>query len=355
MITFIVIAAAMGLAVAALLAVPLLSPRPVAPRSPWTALAVLVVLLGGAGGLYATFSNWHWSGAQAEAGTGSPESMVGTLARRLASNPDDLNGWLLLGRSYSVLAEQQPSMAPLAVRAYEHANQLANGQNVDALLGLAEALVSQDASQLAGRAGDLVEKALTLAPQSPKALFYGAAAAIQRKQLPLARQRFVTLLAENPPENVRPIIQQQINAIDQALAAAGEPAAPGAAPVTGTSAAAPSGQPARVRITIKLAPKVNAGVKSDAPLFVFVRDPRAGGAPLAVKRLQAQFPQTVELSSADAMLAGHGIQVGQDVEIVARLSSSGGPLARTGDPFGSVAYHVAATGAVSIVIDRLTP
>ncbi len=163
------------------------------------------------------------------------------------------------------------------------------------------------------------------------------------------------MLAENPPENVRPIIQQQINAIDQALAAAGEPAAPGAAPVTGTSAAAPSGQPARVRITIKLAPKVNAGVKSDAPLFVFVRDPRAGGAPLAVKRLQAQFPQTVELSSADAMLAGHGIQVGQDVEIVARLSSSGGPLARTGDPFGSVAYHVAATGAVSIVIDRLTP
>jgi hypothetical protein len=55
------------------------------------------------------------------------------------------------------------------------------------------------------------------------------------------------------------------------------------------------------------------------------------------------------------MLAGHGMQVGQDVEIVARISGSGGPLARTGDPFGSVAYHVAATGAVDVVIDRLTP
>ena len=355
MITFIVIAAAMGLAVAALLAVPLLSPRPVAPRSPWTALAVLVVLLGGAGGLYATFSNWHWSGAEAAAAAGSPETMVGTLARRLAKNPDDLNGWLLLGRSYSVLAEQQPSMAPLAVRAYDHANQLAKGENVDALLGLAEALVSQDAALLAGRAGDLVEKALVLAPQSPKALFYGAAAAIQRKQLPLARQRFVALLAENPPENVRPIIQQQINAIDQAAGAAAPAPDQGSVAATQPEAAAPGGATALVRITIKLAPTLKAGEKADAPLFVFVRDPRGAGPPLAVKRLEAHFPQTVELSSADAMLAGHGMQVGQDVEIVARLSSSGGPLARTGDPFGSAAYHVAATGAVSIVIDRLTP
>jgi hypothetical protein len=55
------------------------------------------------------------------------------------------------------------------------------------------------------------------------------------------------------------------------------------------------------------------------------------------------------------MLAGHGMQVGQDVEIVARISSSGGPLARSGDPFGSVAYHVAPTGSVNVVIDRLTP
>ncbi len=348
MITFIAIAAAMGLALSALMSIPLLSPRPVAPASPWTALAVLVVLLGGAGALYATFSNWQWSQPKTVAADGSPQEMVGTLARRLASHPDDLNGWLLLGRSYSVLQEM-----PLAVRAYEHANQLGKGENVDALLGLAEALVTQDDTQLAGRAGDLVDKALTLAPQSPKALFYGAAAAIQRKQLPLARQRFVTLLAENPPDNIRPIIQQQINAIDQALGATGQPA--DQAPAAAGTAAAPGGEPARVRITIKLAPTVGSDAKPDTPLFVFVRDPRAGGAPLAVKRLQAHFPQTVELSSADAMLAGHGMQVGQDVEIVARLSSSGGPLARTGDPFGSVAYHVGAAGTVSILIDRLTP
>jgi len=112
---------------------------------------------------------------------------------------------------------------------------------------------------------------------------------------------------------------------------------------------------ARVQISITVAPTVKLSGKSDAPLFVFVTDPRAGGPPLAVKRLEAHFPQTVELSSADAMLAGHGMQVGQDVEIVARISSSGSPLARTGDPFGAVAYRVAATGSVRIRIDQVTP
>ncbi len=349
MITFIVIAAVMVLAIAALLAVPLLSGRPPTPRSPKMALAVLIVLAAGASGLYATFSNWNWSSAKTATADGSPQSMVATLARRLAKDPNNLNGWLLLGRSYSVLAEQAPEEMPLAIRAYEHANELAKGENIDALLGLAEALVSQDDSQLAGRAGDLVEKALRLDPHSPKALFYGAASAIQRKQLPLARERFSTLLAQNPPANVRPIIEQQIKAIDQALGAVA-PAAD-----TGASAAVAAGSAARVRIHITVAPTLKSDQKGDAPLFVFVRDPQAAGPPLAVKRLAAHFPQTVELSSADAMLAGHGMQIGQNVEIVARISGSGGPQARSGDPFGSVAYHVAATGAVNVIIDRLTP
>jgi cytochrome c-type biogenesis protein CcmH len=347
MMTFIVIAAAMVLAASAVIAVPLLARQGATPQSPWTAMAVLGVLLLGGSALYGAFSNWNWSQPPtAAAESSSPQSMVSTLARRLAARPDDLDGWMLLGRSYSVLQE-----TPLAARAYEKANELAKGKNVDALLGLAEALIAQDDTMLAGRAGDLVEKALTLAPASPKALFYGAAAAIQRKQLPLARERFTTLLAENPPDNVRPIIQQQIAAIDQALG--DKPVTPASADES--SGATATGAAARVRINITLAPTVKLAGQTGAPLFVFVRDPRAAGPPLAVKRLEAHFPQNVDLSSADAMLAGHGMQVGQDVEIVARLSGSGGPLPRSGDPFGSAAYHVTASGTVNVVIDRLTP
>ena len=259
MTSFIVIAAAMVLAIAALLAVPLLSRRPPSPRAPRMALVVLIVLATGAAGLYATFSNWNWSSAKTATADASPQSMVATLARRLAKDPNDLNGWLLLGRSYSVLQE-----TPLAVRAYEHANQLGKGENVDALLGLAEALVTEDDSQLAGRAGDLVDKALKLDPHSPRGLFYGAAAAIQRKQLPLARERFTALLAQNPPANVRPLIEQQIKAIDQALGAVAPAAASsdtGGGCRRGRQGACPG-----ARIHIAVAPTLKTGqVKGDAP------------------------------------------------------------------------------------------
>jgi cytochrome c-type biogenesis protein CcmH len=46
-------------------------------------------------------------------------SMVGRLADRLKSEPNDLDGWLRLGRAYGVLGERDQ-----AVDAYEHADRL---------------------------------------------------------------------------------------------------------------------------------------------------------------------------------------------------------------------------------------
>src|SRR5438270_3109194 len=50
-----------------------------------------------------------------------------------------------------------------------------------------------------------------LAPDSGKALFFGGAVAARRGDLPLARARFVKLLGMDPPPNVRPLIEQQID------------------------------------------------------------------------------------------------------------------------------------------------
>ena len=168
-------------------------------------LLLLFALIAGAGTAYLLSSNWNWNTAEGR----QPQDMVARLARRLEHNPNDVQGWLMLGQSYSVL--QQYS---LAIRAYERANTLAGGKNADAIIGLAEALTLADPGQLDGRAGRLVEEAVRLAPNSGKALFYGAAAALRRGELPLARERFVHLLALNPPANVRPILQQQIDEID---------------------------------------------------------------------------------------------------------------------------------------------
>ncbi|HTY51286.1 MAG TPA: hypothetical protein VMB48_16480 [Steroidobacteraceae bacterium] len=366
MITFIIIAAAMLLAVAGAVAVPLLRTGGDSRPARLSALAMLAVLAAGAASLYAALGNRQWTRQAADAG--SPQAMVGTLARRLALHPDDFKGWLMLGGSYSVLGEW-----PLAVRAYERADELADGHSADALLGLSAALISRDDNALDGRANKVIERALVLAPHSPQALFYGAAAAIHRHDLPLARQRFVALLALDPPGNVRNIIQQQIAAIDAATAGASgagsgsaapvaggaggaPPSGPGANPQAGTAAAAAGTRAtAAIHVRISLAHSLDVGDLSGASLFVFVRDPSQGGPPLAVKRLTAHFPQNVELSSADAMIPGRQLQIGQQVQIVARISRGGGPLAQRGDPFGQTGYRVTSEGNAAVVIDRLSP
>jgi cytochrome c-type biogenesis protein CcmH len=357
MVTFALLAAALTLAAVLIVAIPLLRQggEGVAPAH-WAALAAAAVLVVGSAVLYITWSNWPWHAAPA-AGD-SPQSMVARLARQLEHNPDDLSGWLMLGRSYTVLQEY-----PLAVRAFERADRLSGGRSAEALTGEAEALALGDERELDGQAARLIERALTLDPDSGKALFLGGAVAARRGDLALARARFAKLLAMNPPANVRPMLEQQISALDEKLAGP-SPAGAAAGAAAGTAAGAAAQQPPAgnaaagspmVRVNVTLAPTLAAAAAGSAPLFVFVRDPAAPGPPLAVKRLDSHFPQSVALSPADSMIPGRVFASGQSVQVVARIARSGNPVGASGDPFGEVTYHVGSDGLVSLVIDHVTP
>jgi cytochrome c-type biogenesis protein CcmH len=361
MITFLLLAGVLIIAGVAVIAVPLLRrvPTQLAP-APWTALAAAGVLVIGSAVLYATLTNWSWHSAPAD---DSPQTMVARLARKLESDPQDLNGWLMLGRSYVVLEQ-----FPLALRSFERADRLAGGKNADALVGEAEALTMSDEAELDGRAGRIIEQALVLDPNSGKALFFGAAAAVRRGDLALGKERFQKLLSMNPPEAIRPILQQQIDGLERRMAATGDagvaaPVGGGAsagrassasAAASGTNAAAAANS-AAVRVHIELSPELSKTAPDAAPLFVFVRDPAQPGPPLAAKRLASRFPQTVELTPADSMVPGRVFAAGQSVQVVARIARSGNPLAGSGDPFGEVAYRVGHDGLVNIVIDHVTP
>ncbi|TLY59280.1 MAG: hypothetical protein E6K48_11695 [Gammaproteobacteria bacterium] len=365
MLTFVLLAAALTVAGAIAVAIPLLksgAAAEAAAPAPWAALATTALLVIGSAVLYVTWSNWPWRSDSAPAD--SPQSMVARLARELEHDPQNLEGWLMLGRSYIELQEY-----PLALRAYERADRLSDGKNAEALTGEAEVLALTDESELNGRAGGLIERALALAPDSGKALFFGGAVAARRGDLPLARARFVKLLGMDPPPNVRPLIEQQINAIDAQLAggaparAAGTsvasaktPTAPAkaAGPPAEAPAAAPSGGEAFVRVNVTLAPSLAAAAGS-SPLFVFVRDPGHPGPPLAVKRLESRFPQTVSLAASDAMIPGRAFTSGQSVEVVARIARSGNPVGASGDPLGEVSYRVGRDELVSLVIDHVMP
>jgi cytochrome c-type biogenesis protein CcmH len=341
MTTFVLLAAVLVIAGIALIAIPLLKKKPTEySPAPWAALVAAGVIAIGSTVMYVRMTNWSW---QTKASEDTPQTMVARLARKLEQNPDNLDGWLLLGRSYTQLQEFQ-----LATRAYQRADRLSGGKSAEALIGEAEALARNDENELDGRAGKLIEQALAVDPNSGKALFFGAAVAMRKGELPLARERFTKLLALDPPDNIKPLLQKQIEQIDQQMAGGGATQA-GAAPAQ----AADSG--AKVRINVSLAPTLAQSAAGSSPLFVFVRDPGRPGPPLAVKRLESRFPQTVELTASDSMVPGRAIAAGQKVQVVARISRSGNPVGASGDPIGESAYQVGHDGLVNIVIDHLMP
>jgi cytochrome c-type biogenesis protein CcmH len=332
MTTFVVLACVIAALVAAAIAIPLLGKRTDgAPRAAYSMIAVLAGLLLGAASLYAAWSNFDW--AQPAPAADSPQRMVASLARKLEREPNNLEGWLMLGRSHLVLEQ-----FPLAARAFQRADRLATGRNAEALTGLAESLAMQDEAELDGRAGRLFEQALQLDPDSGKALFFAAAVAMRRGDNVVARERFARLLALNPPDNVKPILEQQIAKLD-ALAA--QPTAAAGSAV--------------VQVAVSLDQGLRQTWSADTPLFVIVRDPTQPGPPLAVKRLATTFPTRVELTAQDAMIATRTFAVGQTVEVVARIAKGGTPTAASGDPFGQVRYHVGKDGPLELVINQVTP
>jgi len=290
-LTFVLIAGTLAAGAAVLLLLPLMRQREdKRPAAGVAAAGMLMVLLLGGAALYAAFSNYTWVEMPDVAET--PAAMAAKLAKRLAAEPNDLEGWMLLGRTYSALEQ-----FPLAVRAYQRADRLANGQNAEAIVGVAESLLAQDFDQIRGAAGHLFDRALIIDPNNPKALLYSAYAALSRGEVPSARERFQRLLTLNPPQQIRDIINKQLVALEGA--GQGLPA---------------QGVSARVAVHVTLAPSLASKVPTGASLFVAARDPKSPGPPFAVKRLPASFPVDVELSAADAMLESRRITAGQQLE-----------------------------------------
>ena len=345
MILFYAIAALMAACCVWLIARPLIKRSAVgeAPRfAPRISVAVASVAVAIAiAGIYPFASNWRWQDAERAAAESqaSGNALFERLERHLRSAPEDLDGWLTLGHLHASRQELY-----LAADAYEHAVRLSNGSNVEALLGLGESLALTDQTALNGRAGEMVERAVSLDPRNVRALWWSGAAAYQRNQLALARTRWQQLLAGNPPPDIAQILTVKISEIDKRIGAAtgGTTPQPAAAPAAG----------ARVRLKIELADSMKPGESAGA-LFVLARHAGEAGPPLAVKRLAlGSWPVQVELSEQDSMIPSRVLTVGDEVQVVARISRTGTAAPASGDRYGEVHYRVGSDGLVTLRIDK---
>ena len=121
------------------------------------------------------------------------DAMVAKLAERMQANPDDLQGWLMLARSYKTLNRYEEAAA-----AYGKAEKVIN-DDPELLASYAETIAMASGQGLTGKAAQLIERALKLDPQQPHALFLAGAAAMEAGDTEKAIAYWEALLPQVEP------------------------------------------------------------------------------------------------------------------------------------------------------------
>jgi cytochrome c-type biogenesis protein CcmH len=379
MSAFVALVALMVLAAVALMIYPLLRPLPAmakgepAPKKAAPlAFALSVLLALGAVALYSQINNFPWNnpaaaeplppGHGALASGGSMESITAALEARLQQEPNDLEGWRMLGRSYLVSGN-----AAKAAAAYERANSIAPAKDMGLLLDLAEALVLTEDTAAQPRAKAIIDDALAADANNEKALWYQGVMAVRSGDFETAKRNWTRLLETNPPPEIREVIANQLRELG--VDVPGGPAAPAmaaaaAGPMAGGGTAAgaamgggdvaPKGR--TLRISVKVDPSLASRLQPGVPLFIAAREPGIPGPPIAATRISAdQLPAMVVLSDANTMIEGRDLSSVNDVEIVARVAFGGTAVTASGDLIGRAVQKKGGAENLEIVINQVQP
>jgi cytochrome c-type biogenesis protein CcmH len=147
------------------------------------------------------------------------EANVAALAKRLQSNPSDAQGWTMLARSYGSMERFGE-----AVGAYAKATEL-TPDDADLWAEYAFATAMAGGRKLEGKPVELIERALKIDPDNPKALGLAANAAYDAKNYQKAIDYWQRLSKQVPPNSdVVEAITARINEAKEKMASGGSQA-----------------------------------------------------------------------------------------------------------------------------------
>jgi cytochrome c-type biogenesis protein CcmH len=271
------------------------------------------------------------------------QQMVAALAERLKTQPADLDGWTMLGRSYVALGRYRDASTAL-----QRASALAPN-DAGLLADLADVTGMARGRKLAGEPSRLIQKALDIDPNHVKALALAGTAAFDAQDYEGARSFWQRLLAVVPADS--PLARSVQGSLAQVQQAAG-----GAATIATTTnepvAAVAPGLSGQVSISAELASRMAAG----DTLFVFARAVQGPRMPLAiVKRAASVLPASFALDDTMAMAPELRLSGYSEVIVGARISKSGNATPQSGDLIGQSAPVRVGAKDLRIVIDRVQP
>lgn len=270
------------------------------------------------------------------------QAMTDKLAERLQSNPDDGEGWMMLGRSYATLGRYPESAA-----AFGRAASLLP-PNANLLADYADVMAMAQGRRLSGEPEKIIARALAIDPRHIKSLALMGSAAFERGDFGSAIQAWRVILTLVPPDSN--IAQSIGNSIADAERRMGGTTAQASAPATSESvvSAPVAAGSAAVSGTVVLAPGLAGKLPANGTLFVFARAVDGSRIPLAMARVNAaKLPYSFKLDDSMSMAPNVRLSSAKTVIIGARVSLGGEALAKPGDFEGfSAPVAVGANGVV---------
>jgi cytochrome c-type biogenesis protein CcmH len=284
------------------------------------------------------------------------EKAIAGLAAKLKEQPDDAQGWALLGRAYAATNRADESRDAFR-QAHEHAP---DDGDVAVEYAQALALAAPD-HKLQGEARALLDGVIAKDAKNQRALWLLGISDYQNGDYPNAIARWKVLLPLlQPDSDVARSVRNEI-ADAEARRDGREPpqreaAPPEASVAETTSAAATSGAP-HLTVNVALDPKLKTQLDPDATLFVFARAASGPPMPLAIQRLKAsQLPATVTLDDSMSMMPAMKLSKFPEVVVGARVSKSGNAMPQSGDlQTLSSPLESSRSEPIALTIDQVVP
>ncbi|WP_213608782.1 c-type cytochrome biogenesis protein CcmI [Pseudoalteromonas sp.] len=262
------------------------------------------------------------------------------LRTKLSQSGDDEVAWMLLGRVALMLNELD-----MAKQSFDKAL-LMNPDNMQALVSYSQVLLLEGNEQDMTRAAGMLSKVLQAQPDNLDAISLLALIAYERKDWLQAKAAFEVLLTSMNESDTRyAMISERISEINQQMAQHSE--------ANNTEHSSTQ----RIQVTVNIDDQFVEKQPENGILFVFAKAAEGSPMPLAVVKLtDYSFPITVELSDANAMMAGLNLSSAGDIVISARISNDDSVMPSTGELEGhSQVITFKDVRQVQLNIDTLIP
>ncbi len=274
---------------------------------------------------------------EAESRAHTLPDFIRVLQYRLQGEPENAEGWFMLGMSYVQLEMGEP-----ALTAFEHAWRQ-NPQEPRYELAYAQTLLYGNEGQLDPLSRQLLGSVLTKNPEHEGAMVLLGFAAFRSGDYALAVSTLEKLQAQRAARNATggPAVLQQVA---QTLTAAREKlGATSNVPAVAAAATPP------IRVRVQIDRKLAGSFAPEDTVYIFARALKGPPMPLAVVRRRAgELPFTVELDDSQSPMPTMKLSAVAEVAVTARISRHGSPEAQPGD-LEAIAVPVRQGGAAQSV------